>query len=485
MEVRMRCFKYSIGVWALGLLIGVVSGCGSDGSAGPATEFVADPPVTLSGPTPFGECGVVPGREAERENSVEPWISVNPVDPENLVGAWIQGMAVGHVSSASFDGGANWEEVVIPGLSECSGDDQYGRVSDPWLAFASNGDLYAVALPGPDFGESGPTSILVSKSIDGGKTWGAPTTVSEAVGDDKPSIVADPVDPCLVYVGWTRFTLDDPQETLLSRTTDCGESWTDPQLLFANTPPGGGFQLLVLPDGTALAFFEVQIEGTLYVTRSTDKGATWDEPTLITATGVQSKPVTPDGEELIRAGHYLFDVAVDRQSGYLAAVWYDFFQGAPLISPGQVAFSSSTDGGLTWTDPVRIDRTPANDEFALEQAFTASVEISDDGTIGVTYYDFQNATTEGPPYWSDHWFTNCHPELVDCNDPASWGEAVRLTPESFDYALAPYADVTSNQGYFLGDYMGLTSAGSDFLALFSVTTEKHPADTVFVRIRGR
>ena len=103
----------------------------------------------------------------------------------------------------------------------------------------------------------------------------------------------------------------------------------------------------------------------------------------------------------------------------------------------------------------------------------------------MTYYDFQNATTEGPPYWSDHWFTNCHPELVDCNDPASWGEAVRLTPESFDYALAPYADVTSNQGYFLGDYMGLTSAGSDFLALFSVTTEKHPADTVFVRIRGR
>jgi hypothetical protein len=481
----MRWFEYWIGVSALGLLIGALPGCGSDGSSGPKTEFVAEAPVVVSGPSPFGECGALPGREDERDNSVEPWISVNPANPNHLVSAWIQGIAVGHVAATSFDGGATWEEVVIPGLSECSGEEQFGRVSDPWLAFAANGDLYAVALPGSDFGEPEATEIVVSKSIDGGRSWGQPVTISDDPGDDKPSIAADPEDPCLIFVGWTRFTAEGDDETLFSRTTDCGDSWTEPHVLFTNAPPGGGIQMLVLPDGTLLAFFEVQIEGTLYVMRSGDKGATWDEPTLITATGVQSKPVTPDGADIIRAGHYLFDVAVDRRSGYLAAVWYDFLQGSPLTSPGQVAFSSSTDGGRTWTDPVRVDKTPANDDFTLEQAFTASVEISDDGTIGMTYYDFQNATVDGPPYWADHWFTHCHPELADCNDAASWGEALRLTPESFDYALAPYADVTSNQGYFLGDYMGLSSAGSDFLAFFSVSTEEHPADTVFVRVRGR
>jgi hypothetical protein len=468
----------------IGILLVGLTGCGSDSASGPKTEFFAEAPVTVSGPSPFGECGVLEGRANEQENSVEPWIAVNPLDPDHLVTAWIQGIAVGHVSATSFDGGATWEEVVIPGLSECSGNDEFGRVADPWLAFASNEDLYSVALSGADFGEPAAQAILVSKSTDGGRTWGDAVTVADDPGDDKPSIAADPDDPCLVHVGWTRFNDEGPGETLHSRTTDCGESWSEPQVIFANSPPAGGIQFIGLPDGTTLAFFEVQFEGVIYVMRSTDKGATWPgEPKEIIRRGIQSKPVTPDGDDIIRSGHTLFDVAVDRESGYVAAVWVQFFQGAPLTSPGQVAFSSSTDGGLTWTDSVRIDKTPTSDEFTLEQAFTPSVEISDDGTIGVTYYNFQNASTAGSPYWSDHWFTRCHPELADCTDSESWGDALRLTPESFDLALAPYADVTSNQGYFLGDYVGLASAGSDFLALFSVSTQEHPADTVFVRIR--
>ena len=57
-------------------------------------------------------------------------------------------------------------------------------------------------------------------------------------------------------------------------------------------------------------------------------------------------------------------------------------------------------------------------------------------------------------------------------------------PESFDYSLAP-AVVGYNSGFFLGDYAGLTSAGNDFFALFSVTTINDPANSIFVPIRGR
>jgi len=38
---------------------------------------------------------------------------------------------------------------------------------------------------------------------------------------------------------------------------------------------------------------------------------------------------------------------------------------------------------------------------------------------------------------------------------------------------------------FLGDYVGLAAAGSDFFALPSITTEDDPADVVFIPIRGR
>jgi hypothetical protein len=457
-------------------------GCGSDGSGGPKTNFIAEAPVAVSGLSPFGECGEDPERDANA--AVEPWISVNPLDPQHLVGAWIQGPAVGHVSATSFDGGLNWETIVIPGLSACSGEDAYARASDPWLAFAANGDLYSVALSIAEPGMDEVDAIVVNKSVDGGRSWSAPIPVSTRKGEDKPSIAADPVDPCIVHVGWTRFNDDAAGETFHSRTTDCGQSWSQPQVIFTNDPPGGGAQFVVLPDGTTLAFFEVQLEGAIYVMRSMDEGETWqDEPTEIIRRGLQSKPVTPDRDDIIRSGHTLFDVAVDRTTGYVAAVWVQFFEGAPLTSPGQIAFSSSTDGGLTWTESIRIDKTPASDEFVLEQAFTPSVEISDDGTVGVTYYSFENASTTGPPYWSDHWFTHCHPELAACNDPESWGDAVRLTPESFDYALVPYADRTNNRGYFVGDYVGLASAGSDFLSLFPVSTEDRAAEARFVRIR--
>lgn len=476
---------YSV-MLALGTsLVGALSGCGSDaGGGGAAAEFMASEPVTVSEPTPFGDCGVIPDKPESKGSETEPWIVVNPTNPDNMVAAWIQGPAVGHVASATFDGGATWESAVIPGISECS-DGDYERASDPWLAFAANGDLYTVALS-LDLGESQRSAIQVSKSVDGGRTWGAPISIADEVGEDKPSITADPEDPCLVFVGWTRFMeVRGNDALLLSRTTDCGETWTEPEVLHSDRFSPHGFQLVVLPDGTALAFFKTLIRGELYVKRSTDRGETWpDARTLITATGRSPKPVTPDGAVAIRSSQDLFDVAVDRKTGYLTAVWEDLFGGAPLSSPMQVAFSSSSDGGLTWSDPIRVDRTPTNTPFPLEQAFTPSVEISDDGTIGVTYYNFENDMPDQPPSWSDRWFVHCHPELADCNDPSNWSDALRLTPDSFDYLKAPFTDLTLNQGLFLGDYVGLTSFGSDFFALFSVTTGDDPADVIFVPIRA-
>jgi hypothetical protein len=80
--------------------------------------------------------------------------------------------------------------------------------------------------------------------------------------------------------------------------------------------------------------------------------------------------------------------------------------------------------------------------------------------------------------------TSLRAPLLRMDAVAGFTDALRLTPESFDYLKAPYADVASNQGLFLGDYVGLTSSGSDFLGLFSAVTDDDPADAVFVRVRG-
>jgi hypothetical protein len=122
--------------------------------------------------------------------------------------------------------------------------------------------------------------------------------------------------------------------------------------------------------------------------------------------------------------------------------------------------SMSVDGGVTWTEPVRVNRTPdpdASEPAGNVQAFTPQAYVLDDGTVGVLYYDFRNNDAGDAVLETDAF-------LVHCDDPSAtegdlcggeW-EETRVTPTSFDLRQAPVA-----QGYFLGDYIGLAGTDAD------------------------
>jgi hypothetical protein len=458
------------------------SAAGTGGSAGAAGtgggEFVADAPVRASVSNPLADC------EPEVDwivSETEPWVAVNPTDPENIVGVWMQDMVGdplrgrGNVASVSFDGGATWKSVAIPGLTACTGGDFEDTV-DPWVTFAANGDLYSMSMM------QRPSALLVNKSFDGGLTWSDPVTIATAEAPmfhDKPSITADPFDECSIYVPWTRFPqrgASSDRKMFFTRTTDCGETWEEASLLQDSF--GMGLQVVVLPDGTLLAFYRGP-EG-IFFKRSTDQGDTWQDDAVPVAEqfGLRAQPQTPDLNQQVRASN-MFDVAVDRESGALYVVWEQVFEEVALI-PLQFAFSRSTDSGVTWSAPVRIDKTPFDMNPLLRQAFLPSVAVASDGTIGVTYYNFENDTAGEPPSSSDHWFIHCDPAEVDCADATRWSDAIRLSEESFDYLTAPVVP----RGLFLGDYVGLAAVESDFVAMFPVSTEADSAHVLSVRIRA-
>jgi hypothetical protein len=443
--------------------------------------------VVLFEGDPFPGCD----SDLERPNlQNEPYVTVNPSNRDHIVVMWQTRFARGFVVAVTFDGGVTWETSTIPGLSRCTGGET--GASDPWLAFATNGDLHSVALivRGPE----GTTSrIVVNKSVDGGLTWSDPVTLGQLELprlEDKPTIAADPFDECTLYVGWTRFddelsASNSKGEVAISRTTDCGQTWSDPQTLLRSDITGIGFQTVVLPDGTVLAFFKenvrtFSIPHSFYVMRSADRGETWPEEPVLVATARTAFPNLPDGEDPIRPMGSLFDVAVDRATGRLAAVWEDTFSEDYFAKP-KIAFTLSNDGGQTWSEPVRIDQTPLSEAELLNQAIIPSVEISDDGTIGVTYYNFENDTPDMLPSETDYWFIHCHPDAADCADPASWANPVRMTSEPFDMSIA----LPAARGLFLGDYMGLTSSGSDFFAAFTVTRPTEDQNILFAPIVGR
>jgi hypothetical protein len=110
---------------------------------------------------------------------------------------------------------------------------------------------------------------------------------------------------------------------------------------------------------------------------------------------------------------------------------------------------------------IRIDQSPGD-----TPAFVPQIHVASDGTIGLLYYDLENATTQQPGL-TDGYIAHCHSATSDCANPANWqagGETRLSTSGSFDYLTAPQAG-----GLFLGDYSGLTSSGTTFQAFFGMS----------------
>src|SRR5262249_37786140 len=144
------------------------------------------------------------------------------------------------VVGVSADHGNSWKAVPLPGVTLTTGG-TWVRASDPWLSFAPNGDLYAISLafnPGSleDFpwGTS-ETAVLVSKSTDGGLSWGKPSTLIDSnnplVTNDKETITADPTNSKYVYAVWDQLRTSAPDfpdffgPTYFARSTDGGKTW--------------------------------------------------------------------------------------------------------------------------------------------------------------------------------------------------------------------------------------------------------------------
>jgi hypothetical protein len=125
------------------------------------------------------------------------------------------------------------------------------------------------------------------------------------------------------------------------------------------------------------------------------------------------------------------------------AVWGD----AGLASSGaqQIAFSRSTDGGRSWSRPIRVSANVGT------KAFVPSVAVNDAGQVAVTYYDFTADTQNSIALWTDYWIT------LSTNQGGTWSQRHRVAKRSFDLRTAPF-----NHGFFLGEYQGLAGARRSF-----------------------
>ena len=439
-------------------------GGGGDSSSAPTPSSPTTTTTTVSGASPFSAACGGSGGNLFVNSEVEPHVAVDPRDSGHLVGVWQQdrwsnGSSRGLLTGASFDGGATWT-ISQPAFSVCEGG-EFLRATDPWVTFGADGTVHqiAVASTGGVFADGSTSAVLASRSTDGGRTWSAPTALirdGTTAFNDKETITADPTDARFVYAVWDRLAAAGGGPATFARSTNGGTTWEPARPIY---DPGFAEQTIgnlirVLPDGTVVDLF-VHLAGNdqnvtaafLEVIRSTDHGATWSAPIRV-SNFFPHGASDPTTHETIRDGLIVPQMAV-APAGTLYVVWQDsrFASG----DHDGIALSRSTDAGLTWSAPVRVNSVSGT------PAFTPQVHVRADGTIGVTYFDLRSNAPDIATLLTDYW-------IARSTDGVNWSEA--RVADTFNINTAPIAE----GGYFLGDYMGLVSSGTAFLAFYTRTT---------------
>ena len=299
-------------------------------------------------------------------NDRELHIAVDPNDPNHLAaGANTRGSGNGQRWYVSTDGGTTWTDGVLPfGTINSDGNPTNATMSDPSVAFGSNGEIYYSALTN---GSNAPCDLFVSVSSDDGATWTDPANGLIAEGgtsvcNDKQMILVDNANNDNVYAAWTPFGGGNNLELVFSRDTGGntgGLAFSAPVVLSTdsaqNSCQNHGADLAQQANGDLYVSWTTFCNGltdgansTVWVARSTDLGLTFSAPVTVAATD----NVAPNIATGFRARTFP-SIEADPATGRLFVVYSDYTDSDG--GDADILISSSSDNGATWTAPSEVD----------------------------------------------------------------------------------------------------------------------------------
>jgi hypothetical protein len=459
--------------------------------------------------TVLARCGV------DRRMQNEPTLAIDPRNPS----VWTSGAndycTVPTAGDAwagfyrSSDGGGHWTDSLLPGYK---GDASTQGTSsplhplvaggsiaagDPVQSFDGQGNLFYMGnnFSRGEFNGNSPTtrnnigSIWVAtyapsnpnnSSTDGSKyvrtVLVATNTFGEGSFNDKTEIVADPATGN-VYIAWSDFHGFGCNEILFSRSTDHGASFSTPIKISSGICGNQGPSIAIGTDGNVYVGWEAStggsfaaapnaVNGAAFV-RSTDFGQTFSKATIAITyrpfvseqfSGTSAREcgdgpfACPTGFTFPRfdlAGPFL---AADNVHGTVVMA----FQVAQSNGQGQIESAFSTNGGTSWSTPVRLAPSSTGHQF---YPFLDSTS----GRVDAIFYD-----SRGDP--------NYAPTRPPCNDATgktsaclnvryaesmdggmTWSSSIQVTDaptnldfEQFGGRLVP----------FFGDYITVAAHGS-------------------------
>lgn len=313
----------------------------------------------------------------------EPSIMINPYNTlEIMIGTnlnfWFY----------SEDAGLTWEQGVLT-------EPTYGVWGDPVIIVDTLGDFYYFHLSNPVSG-NWIDRIVCQKFDKQTRTWGTGTYMglNGSKAQDKEWAVVDRTNN-IIYVTWTQFDQygsSNPaceSNIMFSKSTDAGQTWSP--ALRINEVAGN---CIDSDDTTEGAVPAVGPNGEIYVSwsgpagivfdRSPDQGETWLDEDIFVNEHIGGWDISIPG--LMRANGMPVTKCDLSGGPYHGTIYINYADQSNGSHDTDIWLTKSTDGGDTWSDPVRV-----NDDPPGKHQFFTWMDIDQvTGHLYFVFYDRRN-----------------------------------------------------------------------------------------------
>lgn len=315
----------------------------------------------------------------------EPYIAVNPTNADNIIAGWMRMRPDGKIwiaTKASFDKGLTWSAInYMPHDTVINGS------ADVSIAFHHSGDAYISWI---NFRTSPDTAgaVFVSRSVDGGLTWGTPNKVID--GTEKPDIPFDrpwiavdnsggPNDGAIYVTIMSAYFYIGQHHIYLRTSIDNGTTWsTIKQIDTVGFSVGsltvsyGGIS--IGSDGRAyMAFISYDVSVSPYVKyysiTTTDLGNTFDRKEI-------GNVFLAPGADFTKGWSIKASPTV---TGFAVLTWVDNRYG-----DYDILLSKTVNGGAYWSVPVKINDDAINNGIIQDLVWS---DFSPSGIYGITWRD--------------------------------------------------------------------------------------------------
>lgn len=368
--------------------------------------------------------------------------------------------------SVSADAGATWTDGFLPGTTiHATPPGRWQRVTDPAIAYDAKHDTWLIvglgARPCSLSGECAGAQVFVSRSTDGGQTFGEPFVPRRATHSEsfnQPWIGCDntPSNPFYgnCYAVWN----DDWHRSLLhvSTSVDGGLTWIKGAVVREHHCVAGP-TVVVQPDGTVVIPFKESCEGTYMELTfvSADGGASYAGPFSIPSFDHRAPAAN------LRAGGIgRFDLDAD---GRIYGTWTDcsFRHALEGVCTHNDIVLSSSDDGRHWGDMLRI---PIESVTSSADHFLSAIAVDPEtsGTsarIAIAYYFH-------PEQWCDANTCRLYVGLASSLDGG--------TTWSFQTLAGPFKNrwfPLTDSGHMVGEYIGISFVDGNAIPVFTVASE--------------